>query len=231
MWKVKLACFLGAIALVVGLCVYNGSINPAVWIGNGVDKATEKSYKDAKKAVRDANKTIRKSQKLLNRDTIDSVEHPWKAWWADRLPGGKISSDSYDKAQDDFDQAQSDLEQNQNTLDFMTKVNAKRPVIKWVVIGLLSVLLVVIIIFAIKNKAGGNRAKPVTQVAPVTQESPPALPDAHRSGRLKADYPAALAKDCKILGLDYDKVLSDFNGNAEAAYEKIHVQVLKKQYK
>lgn len=54
--------------------------------------------------------------------------------------------------------------------------------------------------------------------------------DAHRSERLKADYPAALAKDCEVLGLNYDTVLNDFNGDAEKAYETIHVQALKKQY-
>lgn len=77
-----------------------------------------------------------------------------------------------------------------------------------------------------KNVAKGA-AKAINKQGGIAVNPAPPSP---RSGRLAVDYPKLLQQDCAVLGLDYNSVLADFNGNAEKAYETIHVQVLKQQY-
>lgn len=215
----------------------NFSLNPAKWFSNTVDDSMEQGFKDAKKAVKESSKEIKKQNKKLSRTVIHKGEkgYTWKRIQA--FFGHKyITEDAHNQAQADLEQAEKEYNSNQNTLNVMTKVNSSRPFVRaFTLIGLLVILVGLLIYCTVKKRQKQPAPAPVPAPepapAPVMQESPPALTDVQRSGRLKADYPAALAKDCEVLGLDYDNVLNDFNGNAEAAYETIHVQALKKQYK
>ena len=207
----------------------NFSFNPAKWFSNTVDDSMEQGFKDAKKAVKESSKEIKKQNKKLSRTVIHKGEdgYTWKRIQA--FFGHKyITEEAHNQAQADLEQAENEYNSNQNALKVMTKVNSSRPFVRsFTLIGLFVILVGLLIYCTVKKH---QKQPVVVQQAPAPAPAPASV-DAHRSGRLKADYPAALAKDCKVLGLDYDKVLSDFNGNAEAAYEKIHVQALKKQYK
>lgn len=207
----------------------NFSLNPAKWFSNTVDDSMEQGFKDAKKAVKKSSKEIKKQNKKLSRTVI----HKGDDWYALKRVGAffgckYITEEAYNQAQADLEQAENEYNSNQNALKVMTKVNSSRPIVRaFTLIGLLVILVGLLIYCKVKK----HQKQPiVVQQAPAPAPAPASV-GAHRSGRLKADYPAALAKDCKVLGLNYDKVLNDFNGNAEAAYEKIHVQALKKQYK
>lgn len=108
-----------------------------------------------------------------------------------------------------------------------------------VVISVTAIMLILVLILALRRpKVINNVSTPAHAQVPI--KTPEKLPEpveqprlemAERSERLKADYPSLLKKDCEILGKNYDEVLSDFDGNAEKAYETIHVKALKVTYK
>lgn len=95
----------------------------------------------------------------------------------------------------------------------------KASIQKYIIPVILIVALVVVILLLLK------RPKKVKNPEPVVVQNKRQVTEARHTGALTVNYERLLQHNCSTLGLDYDKTLAQYNGDARAAVESTNLMM------
>lgn len=155
--------------------------------------------------------------------TSDNYCMPWntaaqKANLSAKTDSAKTSYE-YAKSTDSVYQKAVSEEQDQKSNEFNSSIKKFIPII---VIALVAVILLLLLLQLRKR----GRRRPVPAPAPVVvQPDTQPIKEVERTGQLKVNYERQLRNNCNKLGLDYDKTLADYGGDARKAAESTMLMI------
>ena len=173
---------------------------------------------------------LEKAQEEAVATSEDLSSHEVGPWYKAMFSKKIVTKKTYEKMQKKSSEAQTTLAKEEGNAEKKSAAK-KKAIIVLIIIVIIAIGVFVFKFIILPSIIGGSIAKGAAKA--INKQGGIAVnpaPPAQRSGRLAVDYPKLLQQDCAVLGLDYNSVLADFNGNAEKAYETIHVQALKQQY-
>lgn len=115
------------------------------------------------------------------------------------------------KAVDKVYQDAKEADRKESSIELQTTIQKYLPLII-----ILVVLIALVIIISLLRKK-----KPEQCVDEV--------PYTNHSGQLNVDYEGLLRNSCEKVGMNYDEVLKDYNGDVRKAYESVNLMILKGQ--